>query len=104
MKRRHPLLLLLIVFNLALNAQNNVTSASGQLVPVSNTSVIISPEGGANFGKGKDIYGKLYNTTGITTSTGTIGTSTATSIVLIVLIVVFMHHLRPYIIQYYINI
>ena len=60
------------------NAQSNIhVTSSGQLVPVSNTSVIISPEGGANFGKGRDINGKLYNTTALSTTSGTIGSTSA---------------------------
>jgi hypothetical protein len=44
---------------------------------ISNASLIISPEGGANFGTGRDINGKLFNVTGLTTISGTIGSTTA---------------------------
>ena len=76
MKKLFTILSLLVAF--VLNAQSNIhVTSSGQLVPVSNTSAIISPEGGANFGKGRDIYGKLYNTTALSTTTGTIGSTSA---------------------------
>jgi hypothetical protein len=52
-------------------------SSSGQMVATSYASSIISPEGGANFGTGRDFSGKLYNTVGLTTTKGTIGSSTA---------------------------
>jgi hypothetical protein len=56
------------------NCGNN---AFGKMVALTNASSIISPEGGANFGTGKDNSGKLYNTTGLTTTSGTIGSTTA---------------------------
>ena len=63
---------------LVISAQSNIhVTSSGQLVPVSNTSAIISPEGGSNFGKGRDIYGRLYNTTALSTTSGTIGSTSA---------------------------
>ena len=52
-------------------------NAFGKMVALTNASSIISLEGGANFGTGKDFLGKLYNTTGFTTTTGTIGSTTA---------------------------
>ena len=52
-------------------------NAYGKAVPTTNAVSIISNEGGANFGTGKDISGKLFNTTGITSIFGTIGSSTA---------------------------
>lgn len=52
-------------------------NAFGKMLPITNTSSIISPEGGANFGTGRDNAGKSYNTTGLTTTTGTIGSTTA---------------------------
>jgi hypothetical protein len=51
--------------------------ADGKMLSITNASLIISSEGGANFGTGRDIAGKLYNTTGLTTTSGTIGSSTA---------------------------
>jgi hypothetical protein len=47
------------------------------MVALTNASSIISLEGGANFGTGKDITGKIYNTTSFTTTSGTIGSTTA---------------------------
>jgi hypothetical protein len=51
--------------------------AYGRSVATSNVNSIISQEGGANFGTGRDFSGKLYNTTGLTTTSGTIGSNTA---------------------------
>ena len=51
--------------------------AYGKSIAASNVSSIISTEGGANFGTGRDISGKLYNTIGLTTTSGTIGSTTA---------------------------
>ena len=56
------------------NCGNN---AFGKMVALTNASSIISLEGGANFGTGKDITGKIYNTTSFTTTSGTIGSTTA---------------------------
>ncbi len=53
------------------------TNSFGQRVSVDNVNTAISPEGGANFGTGKDVYGKRYNTTGIATYSGTVGSTTA---------------------------
>ena len=76
MKKFLTILSLFVAFEI--NAQSNIhVTSCGQLVPVSNTSAIISPEGGANFGKGRDIYGKLYNTTALSTTSGTIGSTSA---------------------------
>jgi hypothetical protein len=52
---------------------------NGKLVAGStvNASSINSPEGGTNFGTGKDTSGKLVSTIGLTTTMGTIGASTA---------------------------
>ena len=51
--------------------------AYGRSIITSNVNSIISTEGGANFGTGRDISGKLYNTIGLTTTSGTIGSTTA---------------------------
>jgi len=51
--------------------------AYGRSVATSNINSIISTEGGANFGTGRDLSGKLYSTIGLTTTKGTIGSSTA---------------------------
>ena len=56
------------------NCGNN---AYGQMVTLTNSSSLISTEGGANFGTGKDISGKIFNTTNIASTSGTIGSATA---------------------------
>ncbi len=56
------------------NCGNN---AYGQMVTLTNSSSLISTEGGANFGTGKDISGKIFNTTNIASTSGTIGSTTA---------------------------
>ena len=56
---------------------NCAVGSDGKMAPTSNSNLAISPEGGANFGTGRDFAGKLYNTTGITTTTGTVGSTTA---------------------------
>jgi uncharacterized protein (TIGR02145 family) len=61
----------------ATNITNCSVASDGSMKAISNSNLIISPEGGANFGTGRDYAGKLYNTTGITTTSGTIGSSTA---------------------------
>jgi streptogramin lyase len=53
------------------------TNSFGQRVSIDNVNTAISPEGGANFGTGKDVYGKRYNTTGIATYSGTVRSTTA---------------------------
>ena len=50
----------------------------GQKVSLENATSAISPEGGSNLGTGRDIYGKRYNTTNVSTTTGTIGLTSAT--------------------------
>jgi hypothetical protein len=52
-------------------------NAYGQMVTLTNSSSLISTEGGANFGTGKDISGKIFNTTNIASTSGTIGSATA---------------------------
>jgi hypothetical protein len=52
-------------------------NADGKAVPITNSISIISNEGGANFGTGKDFSGKLFNTISISSITGTIGSTTA---------------------------
>jgi len=56
---------------------NCAVGADGKMSAITNASTIISPEGGANFGTGRDIAGKLYNTTSLTTINSTIGATTA---------------------------
>lgn len=53
------------------------SSSYGQKVSLADVNSIISTEGGANFGTGRDIYGKRYNITGISTTSGTVGSTTA---------------------------
>jgi len=52
-------------------------NSSGQRISFENASTAISAEGGVNFGTAKDLYGKKYNTTSLTTTSGTIGATTA---------------------------
>ncbi len=60
------------VYNCAVNVNGKIVAGSS-----ANASAINSPEGGTNFGTGKDISGKLLSTIGLTTTIGTIGSSTA---------------------------
>lgn len=52
-------------------------SADGRMVSIANPVSLLSMEGGANFGTGIDNVGKILNTTGLTTTTGTIAATTA---------------------------
>ena len=61
----------------AATISNCSVAADGSMKSISNASLIISPEGGANFGTGRDINGKLFSVTGLTTISGTIGSTTA---------------------------
>ena len=65
--------------SLVTTVYNCVVNVNGKIVANSNVnaSAINSPEGGTNFGTGKDISGKLFNTTGIASIIGTIGSTTA---------------------------
>jgi hypothetical protein len=45
--------------------------------PTSSVTTLVSNEGGINFGTGTSETGSMFNTTGITTTTGTIGSTTA---------------------------
>lgn len=56
---------------------NCAVDTYGRSVATSNVNSIISPEGGANFGTARDFSGKLYNTTSFTTTSGTIGSTSA---------------------------
>lgn len=47
------------------------------MVSVANSGSLLSLEGGANFGTGIDNLGKILNTTGLTTTIGTIAATTA---------------------------
>jgi Concanavalin A-like lectin/glucanases superfamily len=52
-------------------------TADGKMLPTSSVSTLVSNEGGINFGTGTSETGSMFNTTGITTTTGTIGSTTA---------------------------
>jgi hypothetical protein len=52
-------------------------TADGKMVSVDNSTTLVSTEGGNNFGTGTTNEGLLFNTTGLTTTIGTIGSSTA---------------------------
>ena len=60
-----------------ISSPNIYITSSGQKISIENVNSITSPEGGTNFGTGRDASGKLYNTTGLTTTRGTIGLTTA---------------------------
>ena len=65
--------------SLVTTVYNCVVNVNGKIVASSNVNAtaINSPEGGTNFGTGKEISGKLASTIGLTTTIGTIGSSTA---------------------------
>lgn len=65
--------------SLVTTVYNCVVNLNGKIVASSNVNAaaINSPEGGTNFGTGKEISGKLASTIGLTTTVGTIGSSTA---------------------------
>jgi len=53
-------------------------NSDGKAVSITNTSSLISREGGAYLGTAKDVAGKMFNTTSLTTlSAATIGTTSA---------------------------
>ena len=64
--------------SLVTTVYNCVVNVNGKIVASSNVNAtaINSPEGGTNFGTGKEISGKLASTIGLTTIIGTIGSST----------------------------
>ena len=53
-------------------------NSSGQRVSIENATTAVSPEGGLNLGIGRDVYGQRYNTISVSTSTGTVGVTSAT--------------------------
>ena len=65
--------------SLVTTVYNCVVNVNGKIVASSNlnATAINSPEGGTNFGTGKEISGKLASTLGLTTTVGTIGSSSA---------------------------
>ena len=52
-------------------------TAEGKMLALTNAVSLLSTEGGANFGTVIDDLGRISNTTGLTTTLGTIGTTTA---------------------------
>ncbi|MEY3874705.1 MAG: hypothetical protein RL363_1426, partial [Bacteroidota bacterium] len=52
-------------------------TAEGKMIPTTSSTTLVSNEGGANFGTGLNDLGSILNTTSLTTSTGTIGATTA---------------------------
>jgi hypothetical protein len=52
-------------------------TAEGKMLALSNSVSLLSTEGGANFGTVIDDLGRIVNTTGLTTTVGTIGATTA---------------------------
>jgi hypothetical protein len=52
-------------------------TADGKMRPTSSVTTLLSNEGGLNFGTGTSEAGSIFNTTGLTTFTGTISTTTA---------------------------
>jgi hypothetical protein len=52
-------------------------TADGKMVNIATPGSLLSLEGGANFGTGIDDIGKIINTTGLTTTTGTISATAA---------------------------
>ncbi len=65
--------------SLVTTVYNCVVNVNGKIIASSNVNAtaINSPEGGTNFGTGKEISGKLASTIGLTTTIGTIGYSSA---------------------------
>lgn len=61
-----------------ISSPNIYTNSFGQKVSLENANSAISPEGGLNLGRGKDISGKLFNTTNVSTTSGTVGLTSAT--------------------------
>ena len=52
-------------------------TADGRMRAISSPLTLVSNEGGLNFGTGTSEAGSIINTTGLTTTTGTIGSTTA---------------------------
>jgi hypothetical protein len=52
-------------------------TADGKMSPISSAATLVSNEGAVNFGTGLNELGSILNTTSLTTSTGTIGATTA---------------------------
>jgi len=52
-------------------------TADGRMLAISSPLTLVSNEGGLNFGTGTSEAGSIFNTTGLTTTTGTIGSTTA---------------------------
>jgi hypothetical protein len=52
-------------------------TADGKMRPTSSVTTLLSNEGGINFGTGLNDLGSIFNMTGLTTTSGTVGASTA---------------------------
>lgn len=52
-------------------------TADGRMRPTSSITALVSNEGGIDFGTGTNETGSIFNTIGLTTTTGTIATTTA---------------------------
>jgi hypothetical protein len=61
-----------------ISSPNIYTNSFGQKVSLENANSAISPEGGLNLGRGKDISGKLFNTINVSTTSGAVGLTSAT--------------------------
>jgi hypothetical protein len=73
-----------IVYNGTCTASSAVTTISacgvttdGKMIPVGSAATLLSNEGGKNFGTGISELGSIFNNTGLTTISGTIGSTTA---------------------------
>lgn len=61
----------------ATTISNCGVTADGRMRPTSSTTNLVSNEGGIDFGTGTSETGSIFNTIGLTTTTGTIATTTA---------------------------
>lgn len=61
----------------ATTISNCGVTADGRMRPTSSITTLVSNEGGIDFGTGTNETGSIFNTIGLTTTTGTIATTTA---------------------------
>jgi hypothetical protein len=61
----------------ATTISNCGVTADGKMRPTTSVTTLLSNEGGINFGTGTNEAGSIFNTTSLTTTTGTIGATTA---------------------------
>jgi hypothetical protein len=61
----------------ATTISNCGVTADGRMRAISTPLTLVSHEGGLNFGTATNETGSIFNTTGLTTTTGTVGASTA---------------------------